>query len=68
MEKTCILCKHIYMHPSCRGYSEYTPGYDATIGCQLGKWYVSLHRDTTETYRAKLLSAKDCDQFELYAE
>lgn len=66
--KTCVLCKHIYMESGSPDYSEYTPGEDAMIYCQRGKWRVNLYRDYTETYREKLLSAETCELFEEYDE
>lgn len=66
--KTCILCKQIAMYSGGHGYSECTPGYDASIRCDKGKWEVDLYMDSTPEYRAKLLSAENCDLFEEYQE
>lgn len=66
--KTCILCESIVMHPGDIGYSEMTPGYDASIICNKGKWRVNLYMDSTEVYRAKLLTAENCELFEEYRE
>lgn len=66
--RTCILCEHIYMSPGSPYYPHRTPGDDAEIGCSKGRWIVYLYRDSTEIYRRKLLSATNCDLFEIYKE
>ena len=33
MEKLCVFCKHWSFSGGSRGYSEMTPGYNATMDC-----------------------------------
>jgi hypothetical protein len=62
---TCIFCRHYKFFPGDLGYSEYTPGYDATMYCGEGKWEMESYEDTTESLRSKLLKAVNCPSFEL---
>lgn len=66
MEKLCIMCKHFYFESGHPGYSEVTPGYDATIGCHKNLITIDLMEDTTESYRKTLLTAESCPEYESY--
>jgi len=37
-EATCLCCLHLYFSGGSPGYSEYTPGWDASLGCIEGGW------------------------------
>lgn len=62
--KTCLLCKHFHWTVGDYGYSEYTPGYDATMGCGEKKWDIDFYEDYEPTFRKKMLQAETCDAFE----
>jgi hypothetical protein len=62
---TCLFCRNYVFFTGDRGYSEYTPGYDATMYCSAGKWEMESYEDTTESLRSKFLMAASCPSFEL---
>ena len=69
IEKICWACKYIFFDGGSPGYSEYTPGYGASIICTKNKWDISyLEDETLETFRDKLTMAKSCELFELREE
>jgi hypothetical protein len=63
MEKLCLFCKNFYFNPGEKGYSDMTPGYDTTLGCNLGYWDI-LNIDAEESYRECQLKAKTCKDFQ----
>jgi len=64
MDKICIFCKRFAFETGEQGWSEVTPGSDAWVGCRDDVWTLDDYVDTTETYRAKLLSAETCKSFD----
>jgi hypothetical protein len=62
--KTCILCLHCYYRPGERGYSEYTPGWDAAMGCGLYLWELDFLDDTEADFGRKMTSAETCPQYD----
>jgi len=59
---TCLDCEHFYFQPFECGYSEYTPGCEASIGCYKDHWCFSDCK-TEEDYRNNMLSARECSDF-----
>jgi hypothetical protein len=64
MTPICLFCKHFYFSAGWAGYSEYTPGGDADMGCNKHLVDFDMWGDTTETYRQKMLTAVNCPQFD----
>ena len=64
--RVCILCKELRYSSGDRGYSEYTPGFDAQIECKKGHWRWEEYEDDAENFRRKMLSATDCPDYEFY--
>ena len=61
--KNCLFCKHYYFEPYERGYSDYTPGGPASIGCARRNW--SMNKFVSEReYRDAMASAAQCRDFE----
>ena len=61
--KICLFCKHFVFSPGDAGYSEYTPGYEASMDCNIHDLDIDLHAETEASYRKKLLTAQTCDDF-----
>jgi len=61
--KICLFCKHFVFSPGDAGYSEYTPGYEASMDCNIHDLDIDLHAETEASYRAKVLTAQTCDDF-----
>jgi len=64
MTPICLFCNHFYYSPATPGYSEMTPGSDASMGCYKNLVDFDLWDDDTETYRQKMLTAVNCPQFD----
>jgi len=64
-EKICLFCKRFYFSTGDYGYSDMTPGYEATLTCLKNHWDVDNYLDTTTVYREKLLTAKSCKDWDL---
>lgn len=62
-EKLCVMCQHFYVKPGCCGYSEYTPGYDATIGCLKDHWEMDNYQTTAGQFRAFNRKAETCADY-----
>lgn len=60
---TCILCVHWRFDGGEPDYSTLTPGSDWASYCARQVWRANGHRETEETYRAKLLTANRCQMF-----
>lgn len=60
--RVCVLCEHFRYEEGDPGYSEYTPGSNASMGCGKGYWYWRNY--TAQDFRTKLLSAERCADFE----
>lgn len=63
IEKLCLFCKSFYFESAEHNYSEWTPGCDVSIGCYKGYFEVDIFKDTTKSYRKKLLTAQGCVSF-----
>ena len=65
--RTCIDCEHWLFDSGEPGWSEYTPGVDASSSCRRGHW--TMDENTTEDgYRDHLRTARKCKDFEDYQE
>lgn len=64
-ERICIFCKYFYMVTGQPDYSDWTPGNEMEIGCIKGYWAVDNYVDDEVSYRDKLLTAGDCDNWEI---
>lgn len=62
--KNCLFCQKFIYLAGDRGYSEMTPGYDATIRCSLLLWELDFYVDEEEDFRTKMLTAETCELFE----
>ena len=65
-ERLCVFCKHWYFSGGERGYSEMTPGTDASMTCLKGhydKKDIRLLEMTTEDFRAAIEIAITCKDY-----
>lgn len=60
----CVDCKHFYFSSGSPGYSEYTPGSDASLGCTKQKWEYEPNNDTDQSFRKKMKTADNCEEYE----
>lgn len=61
MIKSCAICKNVCFSPSSPGWSEYTPGGDASVSCR----YVHLPDFDEPDFFVRLREIADiCDYFE----
>lgn len=62
--RTCFGCKHFNFSQSDPGYSEYTPGSDASLVCLKNVWDISLWRDTEKSLYDKIVKmAATCPHY-----
>jgi len=61
-DRICVTCVHFNIDMGSPGYSEMTPGTDASIGCLMGKWRMSNYGDTAE-YRKHIAKAATCEDY-----
>lgn len=61
----CLFCKYFYFDGGSPGYSEYTPGCNASMCCNKGHWdmwnLLDYHRIDLKTNMKK---AQHCDDYE----
>jgi hypothetical protein len=57
---TCWECRHIDFTSGSPGYSEYTPGEDARLACNLNHW--SMY--DLDMNNEKIFSAETCADFQ----
>jgi hypothetical protein len=62
--RLCLLCEHWSFSPGDPGWSEVTPGWDATCECTRGHWALDMIQDNQDTFREKMQSATTCEEFE----
>ena len=69
-ERLCIFCKHWAFDGGEPGYSEMTPGMDASMNCLKGRWRTTSSRgfrlyelDSPEDFRAKIKQAEKCPDY-----
>ena len=63
-ERLCINCEHFYLDMGSPGYSEWTPGFNARIGCYRSVWEMSNYGALSE-FRGHIQKAETCKMFEL---
>lgn len=61
--RNCIDCNHFSFSPGEPGYSELTPGWEASMSCSQCHWNVRLDNITEEEYRLTLHTAMICPDF-----
>ena len=66
--KTCILCKHFEFRSGSPGYSEYTPGWNASMYCRKNRIDIDIEEITEDQFRATLMKAETCPDFEDFRE
>lgn len=62
-ERLCLFCTNFRWSEGCHGWSELTPGYDASIECSKYVWDVYLNDMDTETFRKLMLTAQTCEHY-----
>ncbi|MCK5019015.1 MAG: hypothetical protein KAS32_18285 [Candidatus Peribacteraceae bacterium] len=62
-EMICIFCKYLSFSEAFVGYSEYTPGHEASMYCTKGKWAIDFFDLSTEEYRETMLTAETCGEY-----
>lgn len=61
----CWSCKHFSFSTGDSGYSEYTPGYDASMRCAKDVWNFSFtNGGSQEDLEKSLKTAETCTKFE----
>jgi hypothetical protein len=69
-EKLCVFCKDWYFDGGDTGYSEYTPGYNASMGCYKDRWKKGtksisiMNIYSQEEFRKIILQAQTCPDYE----
>ena len=59
---TCYCCKHLYLDDGCLGYSDMTPGYDASIICMKNRFDVDAI-EIGNAIHTIMTKARDCPDF-----
>jgi hypothetical protein len=62
--KTCVLCKYFSFTPSMQGYSEMTPGCDASWGCYKNRWN-EADWDCRQDVAKAFATAETCKYYEV---
>lgn len=62
-EKLCWFCAHCYFSNGSPSYSEWTPGYDMSLGCNKNKWRVDNYETTVDEFRKMIHMAKNCEHY-----
>lgn len=64
MEKLCVFCKHWNFYGGSQGYSEMTPGSDASMSCRKNHWDRDVLWDIGEDgFRKTILMAQTCQDY-----
>ena len=61
--RACHQCQHFLFETGSPGYSEMTPGYDASLYCAKDHWAVKFYNDSRDDVRRKLATAETCPDF-----
>ena len=66
-EKLCVFCEHWEFDGGEQGYSEMTPGTNASMGCKKEHWDGKRMVDiwSEVDFRKIILTAKDCKDYEI---
>lgn len=65
-EKLCVFCKHWDFYGGSQGYSEYTPGSEASMNCNKGHYgrhFDLLNISGEDGFRAQILKAETCPDY-----
>lgn len=60
MKRLCIFCKHFEFNPGSPGYSEYTPGENMSMGCNMRVWEFDFGDD----FHQCIQHAYTCEKYE----
>jgi hypothetical protein len=66
MEKLCVFCEHWEFSGGVQGYSEMTPGSDASMDCKKGKFGARFRLSDLygeEDFRSLILKAEACQSY-----
>lgn len=66
--RLCWFCRHFDYDQGSPGYSELTPGEEASIGCLKDKWRFNFYHDDQAAFAAAIQYARKCDEFDLVRE
>lgn len=64
MVKSCAICKNIQYFPSSPGYSEYTPGCEASWACAKGVVDIPDQYDSDDLFVDFIETAKSCRHYD----
>lgn len=62
--KLCIFCKHFVFDNATSGFSELTPGDQASIYCDKNHWELDFYDDNVNAFREKIKKGESCKDFE----
>lgn len=62
-ERLCLFCTEFRWDEGSPGFSELTPGWDATMECRKYVWDVRLDELDTESFRELMLTAEACEAY-----
>lgn len=68
-EKLCVFCEHWAFQGGDSGYSELTPGWNASMECNKGYWkkgkkfITILHIGSAEEFRKLITQAETCPDY-----
>jgi len=62
--RICWSCEHIRFETGEPGYSEYTPGSEMSLECGKSYWELDNCEDGLAEFKAKLMSAERCADFQ----
>jgi len=66
LKKLCWHCKHCTFEDGCGGYSEYTPGWDASISCKvIPSHSITLGNVSGAEFKKFIEKAGGCEKFEM---
>ena len=60
----CWSCKHFNFSSGDAGYSQYTPGYSASMDCAKNVWDFSFNNSSQAELEKTLKTAETCKKFE----
>jgi len=63
-DRLCLWCKHFDFYMGSPGYSEYTPGEDASFECAKNHWKMLNYNIGREEFVNHIESGKKCPDFE----
>ena len=61
--KLCYACKHFHFDPGMPGYSEVTPGYEASMRCEKKVWSLTDMDAGGESLAEYLGKAETCEKY-----